>query len=111
MQAKKLQSESGVDNRQLHDAHPQYNDNVKDTLLDVATKMDGMWVTRDLCRAVRKLTLHFEKDVAMGRFAQPILSERRAQNVAAQTLEHLSVVGFDPHIGVKVEAYLACLKS
>jgi hypothetical protein len=34
---------------QLHDAHPAYNTNVLNTLLDIAKKLDAMWTDRSKC--------------------------------------------------------------
>ncbi|MGH8176797.1 MAG: AHH domain-containing protein [Steroidobacter sp.] len=36
-------------NLQLHDAHPAYNSNVRNTLLDIAKKLDALWKDRSKC--------------------------------------------------------------
>ena len=35
--------------KQLHDAHKPYNDNVLDTLIEIAKKLDGFWKKRENC--------------------------------------------------------------
>jgi len=39
---------------QLHDAHPDYNTNVLNTLQDVAKKLDAMWQDRSKCPVCKK---------------------------------------------------------
>jgi hypothetical protein len=39
---------------QLHDAHPAYNDNVLNTLRDVAKKLDALWIDRSKCPVCKK---------------------------------------------------------
>jgi len=41
-------------NLQLHDAHPAYNSNAKQTLLDLAKKLDEMWQDRSKCPVCKK---------------------------------------------------------
>ena len=62
-------------------------------------------------RAVAPRPLQLHPHAAVAQQSQPVVGQRRAEEVAAQMLQTRRVVGAHPHVGVQIEALdvrLAC---
>jgi hypothetical protein len=73
------------------------------------TFQEFVWREDEVARAVVPRMAERTDDAPVGESGQPLLRERRSQEVAAEPFEPKPVIGADVAIGVEVETFEVCV--